>query len=230
MSAPRHHHGREGLPTMTEQLRKFLNKNSHLFSPTKDGIWPLRAGGGRSEQAFWAHVCVGALSFVLLARGRLRKRAPKPLPDAAGLGAWVALLTILLNSPFTRGCVRVTRGSCPAAGAGGQPPYGRIIHRIRKLSRSGTPGWPDGRRERRPFLSSRLAAPSAQPPDQLCAGHWPGHSRSSTQHGGSDHRRPSNVETGTPLPPPLPPPTPPENNKESSRKLCSSLHRGLLGR
>ena len=43
----------------------------------------------------------------------------------------MALLTILLNSPFTRGCVRVARGSCPAAGAGGQPPHGRVIHRIR---------------------------------------------------------------------------------------------------
>ena len=136
------YHGREGLPMMTEHLRKFLNKTLHTFSPTKGGIWPLRAGAGRPGQAFWALVCVGALSFVALARGRLRKRAPKPLPDAAamaGLGAWVAPSSaILLNSPFTRGCVRVTRGSCPAAGAGGQPPCGYVIHRMRKLSRSGT--------------------------------------------------------------------------------------------
>ena len=89
------------------------------------------------------------------------------------------------------------------------------------------PGWPNGRRERRPILSSRLAAPpSAQLPDQLCAGHWPGHTRCSTQHGGSDHRRPSNVETGTPAPLPISPPNTTRNNK-SRVESCVPLSTGV---
>ena len=68
----------------------------------------------------------------------------------------------------------------------------------------------------------------AQLPDQLHAGHWPGHARCSAQSGGSDHRRPSNVET-TPPPQPLLCPFK-TTRRQQSRVLYSSLHRGRLGR
>ena len=118
---------------------------------------------------------------------------------------WHRSLGLFLNSPFTRGGVRVKGGSCLAAGAGGQPPHGRyIIHRMRKPSRSGTHSRRPGvAQPEEAHLSSRQPS-CAQLPDQLCSGQWPGHARCSTQHGGSDHRRPSNVETGTPRNPPVP--------------------------
>ena len=139
---------------------------------------------------------------------------------------WVAPpSTILRNSPFARGGVRVKRGSCPAAGAGGQPPHGYIIHRMRKPSRSGT-------HSRRPGVAQReegdslcsppgpAASSSAQLPDQLCAGHRPGHARYAIQHGGSDHRRPSNVETGTPAPSPI---SPPKHHQSESKAVFLSI-------
>ena len=71
--------------------------------------------------------------------------------------------TILRNPPFACGGVRVKRGSCPAAGAGGHPPHRYIIHRMRKPSRSGTRGRRPGvaQLERRDSLSPPQAG---QPP------------------------------------------------------------------
>ena len=60
--------------------------------------------------------------------------------------------------------------------------------------------WPNRRRDSSTLLRPISLLQRAQPPDQLYAGHWPGYARCSIQHGGSDHRRPSNVETGTPAP------------------------------
>ena len=61
---------------------------------------------------------------------------PMPLPWLAWEWPWVAPpLYHSSELTFTRGGVRVKRGSCPATGAGGQLPHGCVIHRMRKLSR-----------------------------------------------------------------------------------------------
>ena len=67
--------------------------------------------------------------------------------------------------------------------------------------------------------SGPAASSSAQLPDQLYAGHRPGCARYSTQHGGFDHRRPSNVETGTPAPSPI---SPPKNHQSESKAVFLS--------
>ena len=64
-------------------------------------------------------------------------------------------------------------------------------------------GWPDGR-----FGHHSPPSPPAQPPHQLCASHRPVCALRSPQYGGSDHRRPSNLETGAPAPTPFAPKTP----------------------
>ena len=177
-------------------------------------------------------------------RGSNRARLVRvPLPDkrTEGFEKLQAMLTRTHPNPArppisqpwmrdalcSRGCTGEERESCPAAGAGGHPPHGHVVHRMRKPSRSGTHSRRPGvaqPEEGQLFSSSRPAASSsAQLPDQPCAGHRPGHARCSTQHGGSDHRRPSN--TGTPTPSPISP-----QNTRVSRKLYSSLHRGRLGR
>jgi hypothetical protein len=49
-------------------------------------------------------------------------------------------------------------------------------------------GWPDG--QVGTCIRSPPNPPQAQSPCQLCASYRPGHTRRSTQYGGSDHRRP----------------------------------------
>ena len=159
---------------------------------------------------------------MVLARGRLRQRAPKPLAHAAAVGLGVCGSPLHHSSEFTlhsRGCAGEDRGLTGAAGAGGQPPHEHVIQRTRKPSpHSRRPGVTQPE-EGRPLLSAGLAASSStQLPDQLCAGH----ARFSTQHGVSDHRRPSNVETGTPRHP-LVPPKNTTRNKQESRQGSSPM-------
>ena len=103
----------------------------------------------------------------MLAKGRPRHRAVNGLPHdgpTPRLGVVAPPSTILRNSPFARGGARVKRGSCPAAGAGGQPPHGYVIHRMRKPSRSGTRGRRPGVAqpgEGQPLLPSGPAASSS---------------------------------------------------------------------
>ena len=139
--------------------------------------------------------------------------------------------TILRNPPFACGGVRVKRGSCPAAGAGGHPPHRYIIHRMRKPSRSGTHSRRPGvaQLERRDSLSPPQAG---QPP--------PAHSSpiSSVPATGPAMPavQPSMVVLTTADPPTskLEPPPPPlfplPKTTRVSRKLYFSLHRGRLGR
>ena len=140
-----------------------------------------------------------------------RRSTALPMMVSPPAWGWVDTpSTILRNPPFACGGVRVKRGSCPAAGAGGHPPHRYIIHRAQAFpQRHSQPspwGGPTGEKGQPLPSSGRAASSSAQLPDQLCAGHRPGHARCSTQHGGSDHRRPSNVETMTSAHPPVSPP------------------------
>ena len=84
--------------------------------------------------------------------------------------------------------------------------------------------WPNRRRDSSALLRPISLLQRAQPPDQLYAGHRPGCARYSTQHGGSDHRRPSNVETGTPAPTLFPSKTPwPPERVESCIPLSTGV-------
>ena len=135
--------------------------------------------------------------------------------------------------PFTRGGVRVKRerAARPLAQVD-TPRIGMSSTACASLPAAALVavalGWPN--RGRDSLYSTPLRPGSllqrAQPPDQLYAGHRPGCARYSTQHGGSDHRRPSNVETGTPAPLPISPPNTTRNNKVESK----AVFRGLLGR
>ena len=84
-------------------------------------------------------------------------------------------------------------------------------------------GWPDGRFGHH----SPPSPPPAQPPHQLCASHRPVCDLRSTQHGGSDHRRPSNLETGAPVPTPFAPKTPPST--KVSLYVFLHLHSSFTG-
>jgi len=99
-----------------------------------------------------------------------------------------------------------------AARAGRWPPGMHTITRTRKLSHSGTRGGLTAEGLGRPFSSE-----PPQPPHQLCASYRPGHARRSTQHGGSNHRRPSNLnlETGA-----TPHPKTPLRRRDYKRRLC----------
>ena len=84
-------------------------------------------------------------------------------------------------------------------------------------------GWPDGRFGHH----SPPSPPPAQPPHQLCASHRPVCALRSTQYGGSDHRRPSNLETGAPVPTPFAPKTPPST--KVSLYVFLHLHSSFTG-
>ena len=121
-------------------------------------------------------------------------------------------------------------GRYPAARAGRWPPGMHTITRTRKLSRSGTrmchPGGGLTADLGTPFSSE---PPPAQPPHQLCASHRPVCALRSTQYGGSDHRRPSNLETGAPAPTPFAPKTPPSTKVSLYSSICIPLSQGCLG-
>ena len=164
---------------------------------------------------------------------RARRSTAFPMTAPPPAWGWVDTpSTILLNSPFARGGVRLKRGSCPAAGAGGQPPHRYIIHRMRKPSRSGTHSRRPGVAQReegpplhpsrpgsllqRTALRSALCRPPARPCPLFNPAWW--------------FRPPPTLQRRNynPTPPPcFPSKTPPEVN---SRKLYSSLYRGRLGR
>ena len=166
-----------------------------------------------------AHVCRRSTAFPMTAP-----------PPAWG---WVDTPSTILRNPlFARGGVRVKRGSCPAAGAGGQPLHRYIIHRMRKPSRSGTRGRRPGvaqPEEGQPLLYSPQAR---QPP--------PAHSSPTSSMPATGLAVPAIqlsmvvLTTADPptskLGPPPPPLFPLPKTTRVSRKLYSSLHRGRLGR
>ena len=88
-------------------------------------------------------------------------------------------------------------------------------------------GWPNRGGDSSTLLRPISLLQRAQPPDQLYAGHRPGCARCSTQHGGSDHRRPSNLETGAPVPTPFAPKTPPST--KVSLYVFLHLHSSFTG-
>ena len=119
-------------------------------------------------------------------------------------------------------------GRHPTARAGRWPPGMHTITRNRKLSRSGTRMCHPGGGLTADLGTILLRAPPpAQPPHQLCASHRPVCALRSTQHGGSDHRRPSNLETGAPVPTPFAPKTPPST--KVSLYVFLHLHSSFTG-
>ena len=94
-----------------------------------------------------------------------RRSTAPPMTAPPPAWGWVDTPSTILRNPlFARGGVRVKRGSCPAAGAGGQPLHRYIIHRMRKPSRSGTRGRRPGVAqpgEGQPLLPSGPAASSS---------------------------------------------------------------------
>ena len=98
--------------------------------------------------------------------------------------------------PSLPGVVGVTGVSCPTARAG-------ALHRVLcELSHSECvaarwPGCPPFSSFKAPLAKDR--PPAEQAPDHLYA-YRPGHARWSTLYGSSNHRRPSNVETGAAYP------------------------------
>ena len=117
-------------------------------------------------------------------------------------------------------------GRYPAARAGRWPPGMHTITRTRKLSRSGTRMCHPGGGLTADLGTILLRAhPPAQPPHHLCASHRPVCALRSTQHGGSDHRRPSNLETGAPAPTPFAPKTPPSTKVSLYSSIAFLLHR-----
>ena len=123
----------------------------------------------------------------------------------------------------------ICRNECPAQKAHWQtrrpklddeshidhPPHAQAVPQRHSQPSSRGGGPPGGATASMHSPPGLAASSSAQLPDQLFAGHWPGHARCSTQHGGSDHRRPPTSKL-EPTPPPLfPSKTPTRSQWES---------------